>query len=53
MSDDDTKLSRRDLLKAAGIAGLGLTTSGIGSAHDDDDFETVESSGSQRVDRKR
>src|SRR5258705_3334714 len=48
MSDHDTKLSRRDLLKAASIAGLGLTTSGIGSAHHDDDFETVESHGSRR-----
>ena len=41
MSDHDTKLSRRELLKAASIAGLGLTTSGIGTAHDDDDFESV------------
>jgi hypothetical protein len=45
MSDHDTKLSRRDLLKAAGIAGLGLTTSGIGSARDDFDCETAELSG--------
>ena len=39
MSDDDTKLSRRDLLKAASMAGLGLTTSAIGSVRDDDDRE--------------
>jgi hypothetical protein len=42
MSDHDTKLSRRDLLKAASFAGLGLTTSGIGSVHDDDDRESAE-----------
>jgi hypothetical protein len=29
MSDDDSKLSRRELLKAAGIAGVGITMSGI------------------------
>ena len=33
MSNDDSKLSRRDLLKAAGIAGVGLTVSGITEAH--------------------
>ncbi len=48
MSDHDTKLSRRDLLKAASIAGLGLTTSGIGSVHDDDDSESAEWSGRGR-----
>src|SRR5213593_3801096 len=36
MNDHDSKLSRRDLLKAAGIAGLGLTTSGIGNARSAD-----------------
>ena len=34
MGNRDSKLSRRDLLKAAGIASVGLTTSGIGQAHD-------------------
>src|ERR1041385_42703 len=29
MSNDDSKLSRRDLLKAAGIAGVGISISGI------------------------
>src|SRR5882672_8246904 len=48
MSDHDTKLSRRDLLKAASVAGLGLTTSGIGSALDVDEGETTELSGRGR-----
>jgi Glycosyl hydrolase 109, C-terminal domain/Oxidoreductase family, NAD-binding Rossmann fold len=43
MSDHDSKLSRRDLLKAATVAGLGLTTAAIVSAHDED--ETPELSG--------
>ncbi|HEV8370332.1 MAG TPA: Gfo/Idh/MocA family oxidoreductase [Pyrinomonadaceae bacterium] len=33
MEDHDSKFSRRDLLKAAGIAGLGLTTSRVAHAH--------------------
>jgi hypothetical protein len=48
VSDHDTKLSRRDLLKAAGIAGLGLTASGISSVHADEYSETAEASGRGR-----
>ena len=48
MSDHDTKLSRRDLLKAAGMAGFGLTASGISSVHADDYSETAEASGRGR-----
>ena len=33
MSNDDSKLSRRDLLKAAGFAGVGITMSGIADAN--------------------
>lgn len=33
MSDQNSKVSRRDLLKAAGIAGVGLTTSHLIDAH--------------------
>src|SRR4026207_1183538 len=33
MSDDNSKVSRRELLKAAGIAGVGLTTSYLIDAH--------------------
>jgi len=33
MSDNDSKLSRRELLKAAGIAGVGITMSGIADGH--------------------
>jgi predicted dehydrogenase len=33
MSDHKTKVSRRELLKAAGIAGVGLTTSNLIDAH--------------------
>ena len=33
MKDDDSKLSRRDLLKAAGLAGVGLTTLRGADAH--------------------
>lgn len=44
MSDQDPKLSRRDLLKAATIGGLGLTTLGIASAHGADDDETPNTS---------
>jgi hypothetical protein len=36
MSDHKNKVSRRDLLKAAGIAGLGLTASGVSSGKEDD-----------------
>ncbi len=41
MSEEDPKLSRRDLLKAASIAGLGLTSLGLSNAHEDD-HETAE-----------
>jgi hypothetical protein len=34
MSDDNSKLSRRDLLKAAGLAGVGMTTSRVVKAND-------------------
>ena len=37
MSEHDPKLSRRDLLKAATIGGLGFATLGIASAHGADD----------------
>jgi len=33
MSDQNSKISRRELLKAAGIAGVGLTTSHLIDAH--------------------
>jgi len=45
---DKNKVSRRDLLKAAGIAGVGLTAASIGSAHADDYSETAEASGRRR-----
>jgi len=34
MNDDNSKLSRRDLLKAAGLAGVGLTASHVVDAND-------------------
>jgi len=48
MSEEDPKLSRRDLLKAATIAGLGLTSLGLGNAHEDNDPETAEMSTPKR-----
>ncbi len=48
MNDHDPKLSRRDLLKAATIAGLGLTTLGVGNAHGVEDYETPTLSGPNR-----
>ena len=33
MSDNDSKLSRRDLLKAAGIAGVGISIAAIADGH--------------------
>jgi predicted dehydrogenase len=36
MTDDEPKLSRRDLLKAAGLAGIGLTTARVVEANDGD-----------------
>src|SRR5258705_7753691 len=48
MSDHDNKLSRRDLLKAASVGGLGLTTAGIGRAREVDEFESTELSGRGR-----
>src|SRR5436309_1531228 len=36
MSEDDPKLSRRDWLKAASLAGLGLTRIGFSNAHEDE-----------------
>ena len=33
MDEQDKTLSRRDLLKAAGLAGIGLTTSSVTSAY--------------------
>ena len=36
MTDDDSKLSRSDLLKAAGLAGIGLTTAHVVEANESD-----------------
>ena len=55
MGNHDSKFSRRDLLKAAGIAGVGLTTSRVSAhAHDDpsdaanDEVEATQSRPSNR-----
>ena len=45
---DKNKVSRRDLLKAAGIAGVSLTAASIGSAHADVYSETAEAGGRER-----
>jgi hypothetical protein len=44
MSDQDAKLSRRDLLKAATIGGLGLTTLGMANKASADDYESLSAS---------
>jgi predicted dehydrogenase len=46
MSDNDSKLSRRELLKAAGIAGVGITMSGIADGHIADNEELNQRSAS-------
>jgi predicted dehydrogenase len=45
MSNDDSKLSRRNLLKAAGIAGVGITMSGIADGHISESEESTQRSG--------
>ena len=42
MSENDPKVSRRDLIKAATVAGMGLTSLGLGDAHASGCHETAE-----------
>ncbi len=51
MDDHDAKVSRRDLLKAAGMAGLGLSTSGISDGHNH--IEAFRIDEQRRADSKR